>query len=111
MNIVSDLIDYAVYAYDISHVVIDNLQFMLSNEGHSMFSKLDMQEETIAKFRKISSDKDIHLSLVIHPRKNDGPELSIHSVFGSGKSIQEADNVIILQSKPKYRLIDVRKNR
>lgn len=66
---------------------------------------------TVAKFRKIASDKNVHLSLVIHPRKNDGPELSIHSVFGSAKSIQEADNIVIIQSKPKFRLIDVRKNR
>ena len=76
---------------------------MMSDSGSSVFSKLDMQDETIAKFRKLTSEKDIHMSLVIHPRKNDGPDLSIHSVFGTAKSIQEADNIIIIQSKPKYR--------
>lgn len=84
---------------------------MLSDSGTSVFSKLDMQDETISKLRRLATEKDIHLSLVIHPRKNDGPDLSIHSVFGTAKSIQEADNIVIIQSKPKYRYIDVRKNR
>jgi len=74
---------------------------MLNNQGGSMYGKIELQDETISTFRKIATEKNVHLSLVIHPRKNDGPELSIHSVFGSAKSIQEADNVVIIQSKPK----------
>lgn len=30
---VLDAMDYAVYAYDVRHIVIDNLQFMMSGQG------------------------------------------------------------------------------
>jgi len=45
----------------------------------------------------LTTNNDIHLSLVIHPRKVDENEdLTIASVFGSAKVTQEADNVYIM---------------
>ena len=42
----------------------------------------------------------MHVTLVIHPRKeSEGSDLNISSVFGSAKATQEADNVIILQKQ------------
>ena len=32
---VLDAMEYAVYRYDVEHVIIDNLQFMLSGQGAS----------------------------------------------------------------------------
>ena len=32
-----DAMDYAVYANDVEHVVLDNLQFMLSGQGKGMY--------------------------------------------------------------------------
>lgn len=45
----------------------------------------------------MATNNDIHLTLVIHPKKVDESEdLTIASVFGSAKATQEADNVFIL---------------
>lgn len=66
----------------------------------------------IEKFRRIATDHDIHLTLVIHPKKVDESEdLNIASVFGTAKATQEADNVFIIQNRGLLRLFDVKKNR
>ncbi|EAR84473.1 toprim domain protein (macronuclear) [Tetrahymena thermophila SB210] len=104
-------IEYSIYKYDIQHVVIDNLQFLLGTQAKG-FSKFDLQERAIEAFRQLATKKDIHLTLVIHPKKVDENEdLNISSVFGSAKATQEADNVIIMQNRDKYRVIDIKKNR
>ncbi|OMJ81488.1 hypothetical protein SteCoe_18056 [Stentor coeruleus] len=106
-----DTMDFATYAYDISHIVVDNLQFMLSGQALGM-NKFDLQDSVISKFRNFATDKNVHLTLVIHPKKTDDElDLNIASVFGSAKATQEADNIYVLQNRHKYRLIDVRKNR
>lgn len=106
-----DTMDFATYAYDISHIVVDNLQFMLSGQAIGM-NKFDLQDSVISKFRNFATDKNVHLTLVIHPKKTDDElDLNIASVFGSAKATQEADNIYVLQNRHKYRLMDVRKNR
>jgi twinkle protein len=66
----------------------------------------------IARIRKFASEKNIHITLIIHPRKEDeSAQLSISSIFGTAKATQEADNVIILQKGKAYRYIEVTKNR
>ena len=51
----------------------------------------------IERFRKIATEHDVHISLVIHPKKVDESEdLNITSVFGTAKATQEADNVFIV---------------
>lgn len=75
---------------------MDNLQFLLGNTEKG-FRKFDLQDETIEKFRRLATDNNIHLSLVIHPRKvEESEDLSIASVFGTAKATQEADNVFII---------------
>ena len=61
----------------------------------------------IAIFRKV------HVTLVVHPRKEDeSSKLSISSFFGSAKATQEADTVIIIQNDANRRkYLDVKKNR
>jgi len=107
-----DAMEYAVYAYDVRHVVLDNLQFMsagLLGRGQDVFSVLD---ESIGALRMFASDKGVHITLVVHPRKeDDGKLLQVSSIFGSGKATQESDNVIILQDNGVYRFLDVKKNR
>jgi hypothetical protein len=108
---VTTMIDYAIYTHDIGHVVIDNLQFMLSGQGRGI-ERFEMQDDVIAKLRKLATAKNIHITLVIHPRKGeDNQDLNVSSVFGTAKSTQEADNVLILQLRDKYRVIDIKKNR
>lgn len=57
-----------------------------------------MQDVALDKFRKFATDKNVHVTLVIHPRKEDeGHKLTTSSIFGSAKATQEADLVVILQ--------------
>jgi twinkle protein len=108
---VLDAMDYAVYVHDVQHIVIDNLQFMMSGQGVG-FEKFEMQDKAIEKFRLFATQKNVHITIVIHPRKvEDGAALGISSVFGTAKVTQEADNVIIIQKGNYYRYLSIKKNR
>lgn len=105
---------YAAYVHDVEHVILDNMQFMISRDyaGGSSYDKFDMQDIAIAKFRKFATENNVHVTLVCHPRKEDeGVRLGISSVFGSAKATQEADTVLILQNDGKRKYIEVKKNR
>jgi twinkle protein len=106
---VLDAMDYAVYVNDVEHIILDNMQFMFAR-GKSMFDKFD--DVAIEKFRKFATDRNIHIILVVHPRKQDeDTKLSISSIYGSAKATQEADNVLILQLEGGKKYLDIRKNR
>ncbi|XP_078499772.1 twinkle mtDNA helicase [Lissotriton helveticus] len=113
---VLDTMHHAVYMYDISHVVIDNLQFMMGYEQANI-DKIAVQDYTVGAFRKFATDNNCHVTLVIHPRKEeDDKDLQTASIFGSAKASQEADNVLILQDRklvtgPGKRYLQVAKNR
>eukprot|EP00658_Telonema_sp_P-2_P021192 TRINITY_DN18428_c0_g2_i1.p1 TRINITY_DN18428_c0_g2~~TRINITY_DN18428_c0_g2_i1.p1 ORF type:complete len:197 (-),score=43.24 TRINITY_DN18428_c0_g2_i1:134-724(-) len=117
---VIDAMDYACYAHDVEHVILDNLQFMLSGQGRG-YDRFDAQDRAIEKFRKFATSKNVHVTLVIHPRKEtDGEPLGITSVFGGAKATQEADNVLVLQHLVKptqdggsidLKYLEVKKNR
>lgn len=114
---VLDAMEYAAYVHDVEHIILDNLQFMISRQASgrkspSSFDKFDMQDVAIEKFRKFATEYNVHVTLVVHPRKADeGAALGISSFFGTAKATQEADTVLILQSDGKRKFIDVRKNR
>ncbi|XP_019965295.2 twinkle mtDNA helicase [Paralichthys olivaceus] len=113
---VLDTMQHAVYLYDINHVVIDNLQFMMGQENLSV-DKFAVQDHIVGAFRKFATNSSCHVTLIIHPRKEeDDRELQTASIFGSAKASQEADNVLILQEKklvtcPGRRSLQVTKNR
>ncbi|XP_049848452.1 twinkle mtDNA helicase-like [Schistocerca gregaria] len=109
---VLDAMEYALYVYDVEHVVIDNLQFMTPMVTGRGFDKFEQLDFAISKLRNFSTSKNVHISLIIHPRKEDsGHALSTNSVFGSAKATQEADNVIMIQHGKFYRYLEVTKNR
>lgn len=86
-----------MYVYDTGHIIIDNVQFMLGLSD-SALDRFYMQDTIIQEFRAFASRSHAHVTLVIHPRKeNEG--LTINSVFGSAKATQESDNVLIIQQK------------
>ncbi|RHZ28457.1 hypothetical protein DYB37_013444 [Aphanomyces astaci] len=108
---VLDAMEYAVYAYDVQHVILDNVQFMMSGQGRG-YDKFERQDAALDKFRKFATAKNVHVTLVIHPRKEqDDADLTLSSVFGTAKATQEADNVLILQRSRGDVKLDVRKNR
>ncbi|KAM4704349.1 twinkle mtDNA helicase [Rhinophrynus dorsalis] len=112
---VIDTMQHAVYMYDINHIIIDNLQFMMGQENFS--DKFAVQDYMVGAFRKFATDNNCHVTLVIHPRKeDDDKELQTSSIFGSAKASQEADNVLILQDRklttgPGKRHLQIAKNR
>ncbi|KAL7536825.1 hypothetical protein ACHAXR_007420, partial [Thalassiosira sp. AJA248-18] len=111
---VLDAMEYAAYVHDVEHIILDNMQFMISRQGNkgSSYDKFDMQDIAVEKFRKFATEYNVHVTLVVHPRKEDeGAKLGISSFFGSAKATQEADTVLILQSDGKRKFVDVKKNR
>jgi len=110
---VLEAMDYAVYQHDIKHIVLDNLQFMMSNEGKGGIEKFDYQDRAISAFRKFCTEKMVNIILVIHPRKDDDRvALHISSIFGTAKATQEADFVMILQKVDDHQMfLDIKKNR
>jgi twinkle protein len=112
---VIDAMKHAIYAFDVQHIIIDNLQFMTADQGRFQ-DRWELQERTVGTFRKFASDRNVHITLVVHPRKDDRSALDLNSIFGSAKVTQEADNVIILQRYLKsdgeeLRYLDFKKNR
>lgn len=111
---VLDAMEFAVYVNDVEHIILDNMQFMISRRtsGGSTFDKFDVQDIAVEKFRKFATEKDVHITLVCHPKKEEeGAILGINSVYGSAKATQEADTVLILQNDGRRKCIDVKKNR
>ncbi|KAJ1977765.1 hypothetical protein H4R34_003459 [Dimargaris verticillata] len=97
-NTVVDALKHAVYAYDVQHVLIDNLQFMMTGQGRG-YEKWDLQEMALNTFRQFATENNVHVSLVVHPRKerDERGKLDINSIFGSAKITQDADNVVLIQ--------------
>lgn len=112
---VLDAMEYAVYVNDTEHIILDNMQFMITRnvKGGSTWDKFDVQDIAIEKFRKFATEHDVHVTLVVHPRKEDeSAKLNISSFYGSAKATQEADTVLILQNDANRRkYIEVKKNR
>ncbi|XP_016962045.1 mitochondrial DNA helicase [Drosophila biarmipes] len=102
---VLEAIEHASYVHDVMHVIIDNLQFMMGVSTHRS-DKFWEQDSIIAAFRSFATKHNVHVTLVMHPRKErQEDELTTSSVFGTAKATQEADNVLIIQDK---RLTSVR---
>ena len=113
---VLDAMAHAVYVHDIAHVIIDNIQFMVGS-GNGNIDRFSKQDQCIEMFRKFATLHNVHVTLVIHPRKDLEERLTIQSIFGGGKATQEADNVLLLQTEDnedtlaKKKYLDVVKNR
>lgn len=111
---VLDAMDFAAYVHDVEHIILDNMQFMISRttSTRSSFDKFDIQDIAIEKFRKFATERNVHVTLVCHPRKeNENERLNIASIYGSAKATQEADTVLILQKEGNRKYIEVKKNR
>lgn len=60
---------HAVYIHDISHIIVDNLQFMMGTGNINANDRYSKQDVLIASFRKFATQMNCHVTLVIHPRK------------------------------------------
>lgn len=117
IDMIMDTMEYCNYVYDSSHYVLDNLQFMTYGQSKPKSGrrsdKFEVMDEAISRLRTFCSKANVHVSLVVHPRKeNDNEMIQLASVFGSAKATQEADNVVVLQrAKDGIAQLDVKKNR
>lgn len=101
-------LNFAVTNHDIQNIVLDNLQFMTGS--YTKMNKFDYQDEIIHKLRIFATEKNVHIFLVIHPKKTD-EALKVNSIFGTGKASQEADNIFIIQNYKGLRIMEIAKNR
>ncbi|KFD56527.1 hypothetical protein M513_02631, partial [Trichuris suis] len=91
-------IEHHIEICDIRHVVVDNLQFLAGAVEQHLTDRFAVQDMVFSEFRRIASEKSVHLTLVVHPRKEmDSGQLTLNSLYGGVKASQEADNVYILQ--------------
>ena len=75
-----------ICSYDVDHVVLDNLQFMLAGQCQCLlclglnaepawlvaargYDKFDVQDNAINMLRQFATQNNVHITLVIHPRK------------------------------------------
>jgi twinkle protein len=65
---------HAVYVHDIAHVIVDNLQFMMGSDASSSGAnaaseRFLKQDHIVGAFRQFATNKNCHVTMVIHPRK------------------------------------------
>lgn len=66
----------------------------------------------MSSLRRLATTYSVHIIIVIHPRKTeDGEDIGIHSIYGSSKAAQEADNIWMIQNRELYKVFDIKKNR
>lgn len=113
ISTVIETMAHAAYVYDIQHVIIDNLQFMIGAKYRGFDDTFYAQNFAISQFRNFASSKNVHVSVIMHPRKEDEDKpLQTSSIFGTAKASQEADNVLILQAQPRReKFLQITKNR
>ncbi|VDP91829.1 unnamed protein product [Echinostoma caproni] len=92
--------EQGVNEFGVEHIIIDNLQFLLGTSGNVYEERFQRQDRFVQKLRSFASYKRAHLTIVVHPRKEDfDRHLSISSLYGGGKIAQEADNILLLQTE------------
>lgn len=97
IDLMFETLDYAIYAYDIQLICIDNMQFMLSQQAAGV-QKFELQDQVASRLRKLATDHNVHVCVIIHPKKvEDDSNLTVGSIFGTAKVSQEADSIMILQ--------------
>ena len=79
LEAVVEAMRYAVRVQRVEHIILDNLQFMLqldsSESGTGGFSgmggsyKFDLQDRALTAFRRFATEENVHLTIVIHPKK------------------------------------------
>jgi twinkle protein len=107
---VIDAMDYAVSVLDVRHIIIDNLQFMIGTIVGN--EKFDQQNRVIDMVRDFKKERQIHVSLLAHPRKYDAnKEMTEMDLFGSVKLSQDADNVFVIDPTGDYMRFTIRKCR
>lgn len=124
VNDVISVMRHAVEVQDVRHIVIDNLQYMVSGSGlganwkpsHNMYNslnKFETMDRALDHFRAFATNHKVHVSIVVHPRKvAENVPLTMDSIMGTAKASQEADNVMVIQKmEDGSKQLELKKNR
>ncbi|GBM47260.1 Twinkle protein, mitochondrial [Araneus ventricosus] len=108
-----ELIEHSIKEEEIKHTVVDNLQSFLTAKTSSLigFDSLRIQEMIFASIKDIGRKLKCHMTIVIHPRKEQKSELNNNSIAGTGLAIQQADNIMFLQTARESPYLEITKNR
>ncbi|KAF5404601.1 Twinkle protein mitochondrial [Paragonimus heterotremus] len=72
----------------------------LGTSGNYFEERFQRQDRFVQKLRTFANERKVHLTVVVHPRKEDlDKRLTISSLYGGGKISQEADNVLLIQTE------------
>ncbi|XP_003385622.1 PREDICTED: twinkle protein, mitochondrial-like [Amphimedon queenslandica] len=109
---VIEAMTHGVMVNGIQHIIIDNLQFMIGMKSKCFEDSFHAQNAVFAEFRHFATEHNVHITVIIHPRKEDPDRpLKTSSFFGTAKATQEADNILILQSIGRDKFLQITKNR
>lgn len=79
IDLIVDAMDWENYMYDVSHFVLDNLQFMTYGQSSGFSGRLiggdrfEIMDDAVNRLRHFATGRKCLVSLVVRPRKeNDG---------------------------------------
>ena len=104
INQVFDVIDYAAKQNNVKLVILDHLRFFLDADQEKERSEID---RFMQRCVRTAINNNIHIWLIVQPRKNQGQErkITLHHLKGSSNIEQDAHNVLII-----HRDFDVKKS-
>lgn len=100
---VIEVMQYAYRRYNVKRFILDNLKTMKTTSGKDSNAK---QGNIMNALRKFVKTFDVHVDLVVHPRKTIKEELEDEDVGGSSDIIDLAHNIIVVQRIYKDKLDD-----
>nr|CDJ84110.1 Twinkle protein [Haemonchus contortus] len=116
INQIASAIRTQVIEMACQHVVIDNLQFLVSqttmnDDQSSSQDRFHLQDRFVGHMRNLATQYGVHVTMVVHPVKTDSDveklcvrvkgdaDLDILHLGGSCSVTQEADNVLTIQRR------------
>ena len=89
-----EVMEYAYKRYNCKRFIIDNLKTLRVTESRDFYRQ---QALIINMFRKFAVTYNVHIDLVVHPRKTMSDKLSDEDVGGTSDIIDLAHNIIEIQ--------------
>lgn len=89
-----EVMEYAYKRYNVKRFILDNLKTIKHSESNDFYRQ---QANTINALRKFAINFNVHIDLVVHPRKTQNDKLNDEDVGGSSDIIDLAHNIIEIQ--------------
>lgn len=86
-----EVMEYAYRRHNVKRYILDNLKTIRYNDNKDFYRQ---QANTINALRKFVKNYNVHIDLVVHPRKTANRELEDEDVGGSSDIIDLAHNIV-----------------